>query len=311
MGILGSSEFNHLFPLASPGSVHRGGSIELPALNIRSLLRQHHLDPHKGLGQNFLVDHHALKLIVESAGLTSQDVVLEIGAGLGSLTRILATKAQKVTAVEIDRKLIPILQEVVTPFSNVEVIQGDILELDPRDIISKPGYVVVANIPYYITSAIIRHLLESPLKPSRLVLTMQAEVAERICAEPGDLSLLALSVQVFGKPVVTATIPASAFYPVPKVDSATLRVDIYEEPFLNDHQRKTFFSIVKMGFSQKRKMLRNTIAAGLHLSNEEAAKTLSGAGIDPTRRAQTLDLVEWRTLVGEIENLNLLHNPLT
>lgn len=278
---------------------------------MRSLLRQHHLDPHKGLGQNFLVDHNALKDIVESAGLSRQDVVLEIGAGLGSLTRILATKAQKVTAIEIDRKLIPVLREVVTPFSNVEVIQGDILELDPREIISKPGYVVVANIPYYITSAIIRHLLESPLKPSRLVLTMQAEVAERICAEPGDLSLLALSVQVFGKPVINATIPADAFYPVPKVDSATLRVDIYEEPFLNDHQRQTFFSIVKMGFSQKRKMLRNTIAAGLHLSNEEAAKILSGAGIDPTRRAQTLDLVEWRTLVGEIENLNILHPPLT
>lgn len=261
------------------------------------------------MGQNFLVDHTALELIAESAGLSSSDIVLEIGAGLGSLTRVLAGKAGKVIAVEIDRKLIPILREVMNPFPNVNIIQGDILEIDPRQIVNQEGYAVVANIPYYITSAIIRHLLECPVKPSRLVLTMQKEVAQRICAEPGDLSLLALSVQVFGEPTITASIPASSFYPPPKVDSSTLRVDIYKEPVISEPQRELFFSVIKMGFAQKRKMLRNTIANGLHISTERAGALLASAGIDPSRRAQTLDLVEWRTLVGEIEEHLAAENP--
>ncbi len=238
--------------------------------------------------------------IVESAGLTGQEEVLEIGAGLGSLTRLLAGKAGRVKAVEIDHRLIPVLREVVASCSNVELLQGDILELDPARLMSAPGYVAVANIPYYITSAIVRHLLESPTRPARLVLTMQKEVAERICAEPGDLSLLALSVQVFGQPSIKATIPAAAFYPVPGVDSATLRVDLYTQPFFNDEQRGMFFTLIRMGFAQKRKMLRNTLAAGLHISGEETARYLLAAGIDPQRRAQTLSLVEWKTLVNEM-----------
>jgi 16S rRNA (adenine1518-N6/adenine1519-N6)-dimethyltransferase len=235
---------------------------------------------------------------VEFAGLTNDDVVLEIGAGLGSLTRLLAEAAKHVVAVEIDRKFIPIMAR----FTNTEIIQGDILELNPVDLMGKTNYKVVANIPYFITSAIIRHLLTSEVKPSRLVLTMQNEVAQRICAEPGDLSLLALSVQVFGKPTIGAVIPASAFYPPPKVDSATLRVDIYNQPFMNPRQLELFFTLAKIGFSQKRKMMRNTISAGLHWTGAQAEELLKGAGIDPTRRAQTLDLVEWRTLVSEYES---------
>lgn len=247
------------------------------------------------------MDHKALKKIVACADLTGKEQVLEIGAGLGSLTRLLAGHAQRVTAVEIDRKLIPVLTEVLSPFDNVTIVEGDILELEPRKLVADAGYVVVANIPYYITSAIIRHLLENPPQPARLVLTMQREVADRICAEPGELSLLALSVQVYGTPCIAAEIPSSAFYPAPKVDSATLRVDLYEKPFLSPAQRGVFFRVIKAAFSQKRKMLRNTLAAGLHLSAEQATAVLTAAGIDPTRRAQTVDLVEWRTLVGEIE----------
>jgi 16S rRNA (adenine1518-N6/adenine1519-N6)-dimethyltransferase len=153
-------------------------------------------------------------------------------------------------------------------------------------------------------------LLAAALKPSRLVLTMQKEVATRICAEPGDLSLLALSVQVFGEPRIAATIPAGAFFPPPKVDSATLVVELYPEPFLNDHQLEDFFLLAKAGFSQKRKMLRNTISSGLKVPADKAEGILRQAGIDPTRRAQTLDLVEWRTLVGEYESLNLQKNSV-
>lgn len=255
------------------------------------------------MGQNFLVDHHALRRIVKSAELTGGEEVLEIGAGLGSLTRLLAAAAGVVRAVEIDQRLMPVLREVLSSYANVELVQGDILALDPARLVNEPGYIAVANIPYYITSAIVRHLLECPKRPARLVLTMQKEVAERICAEPGDLSLLALSVQVFGQPRISAVIPAGAFYPVPGVDSATLRVDLHPQPYFTDEQREMFFSLIHMGFAQKRKTLRNNLAAGLHLSGEEAARYLVEAGIDPQRRAQTLSLVEWKTLVNELKGL--------
>ena len=238
---------------------------------------------------------------MDYADVTAEEEVLEIGAGLGSLTRLLARSAKRVTAVEIDRHLVPILQEVMSPFNNVNIVQGDILELNPAELMGGANYIVVANIPYFITSAIIRHLLTSSQKPSRIVLTMQQEVAERICAEPGNLSLLALSVQVFGTPQIGVSIPASAFFPPPKVDSATLRVQIHDQPLISDKQLDYFFTLAKIGFSQKRKTMRNTLSAGLHCSGDEAAGLLQAAGIDPMRRAQTLDLVEWKTLVGEYE----------
>ena len=284
--------------------------MKTPSLDVHALLKRYNLDPYKGLGQNFLVDQGALEKIVACGEIEKTDTVLEIGAGLGSLTRMLAQAAGRVVAVEIDRKMIPPLKEVMGRYDNCEIVQGDILELDPATLIGEKDYLVVANIPYYITSAIIRHLLAAALKPSRLVLTMQKEVATRICAEPGDLSLLALSVQVFGEPRIAATIPAGAFFPPPKVDSATLVVELYPEPFLNDHQLEDFFLLAKAGFSQKRKMLRNTISSGLKVPADKAEGILRQAGIDPTRRAQTLDLVEWRTLVGEYESLNLQKNSV-
>jgi len=272
-------------------------------LDVHSLLRRYNLDPYKGLGQNFLVDQSALARIVQSAEVEKTDTVLEIGAGLGSLTRLLAQAARRVVAVEIDHKLIPPLKEVMGHYGNCEIIQGDILELDPKVIVGVEDYLVVANIPYYITSAIIRHLLSAEMKPARVVLTMQQEVAKRICAEPGDLSLLALSVQVFGTPRIMTTIPAGAFFPPPKVDSSTLRIDIFNEPYMNDRQLNDFFFLARAGFSQKRKMLRNTLTSGLKVPSEKAEELLRAAGIDPTRRAQTLELAEWRTLVGEYESI--------
>lgn len=267
--------------------------MSLPSLDIPSLLRQHGLRPEKSLGQNFLLDESALEQVVETAGVTNQEMVLEIGAGLGSLTRHLAAAARLVIAVELDEGLLPPLRQVLEPFPNAHIIPGDILELDPAQLIPEGSYLVVANIPYYITSALIRHLLGSRQPPTRLVLTMQKEVAQRICAAPGDLSLLALSVQVYGAPHIAAYIPAVAFYPPPKVDSAILRIDIYPTPRIPHSLLESFFRLSKAGFSQKRKTLRNALAGGLGWSTAQAGEMLQTAQIDPFRRAETLSLDEW------------------
>jgi 16S rRNA (adenine1518-N6/adenine1519-N6)-dimethyltransferase len=242
---------------------------------------------------------------VEAAEISNRDVVLEVGPGLGSLTRYLGAAAQRVIAVELDKKLLPVLHETLAPFENVEVVMGDILEQNPAELLGsrergvfskQPTYKVVANIPYYITSALIRHLLGAEIKPSTMVLTVQKEVAERICEQPPNLSLLALSVQVYGQPKITAKIPAGAFYPPPKVDSSIVKIELFPEPQIPDPLLPLFFRLAKAGFSQKRKMLRNTLSAGMGWSKEEAVAVLTIAEIDPQRRAQTLSLEEWEAL---------------
>ena len=273
---------------------------QIPPLNAEELLKRYHLRAHKGLGQNFLQDPQALEDIVSAADIQPTDTVLEIGPGLGSLTRYLAVSAQKVVAVELDENLIQPLKDVLTPYQNVRLIQGDILKLSPKDLISEDDYLVVANIPYYITSAVIRHLLESELKPRRIVLTIQKEVAQRICAQPGHLSLLALSVQVYGQPRIAVHIPANAFFPAPKVDSAVLVVDIFSVPKVKENNLDRFFKLIKAGFSQKRKTLRNSLSSGLHISTTNAAELLTRANIDPQRRAETLSIEEWELLTEAI-----------
>jgi 16S rRNA (adenine1518-N6/adenine1519-N6)-dimethyltransferase len=269
---------------------------EIPPLNAASLLKRYDLRPHKGLGQNFLQDPLALETIVSAASIQPTDTVLEIGPGLGSLTRYLAVAAKEVVAVELDANLLPPLEAVLAPYKNIRLIHGDILKLAPSEFIAQKDYLVVANIPYYITSAVIRHLLEHEAKPRRIVLTIQKEVAQRICAAPGDMSLLALSVQVYGKPRIAARIPAEAFFPAPKVESAVLVVDIYAAPLIETAWLDKFFKLIKAGFSQKRKTLRNSLSAGLHLSPTAAAELLTRANIDPQRRAETLSIEEWETL---------------
>jgi len=268
----------------------------LPALNIQALLREYDIRPSKGLGQNFLRDGHALEAIVRAANISPQDNVLEIGPGLGNLTRYLALSARSVTAVELDRKLLPALGSILSPYKNVRLVQGDILKIDPSTLMEAEGYLVVANIPYYITSAVIRHLLEAGQRPRRVVLTVQKEVAERICALEGKMNLLALSVQVYGSPVIAEVIPAAAFYPPPKVDSAVLCVDIYPRPIIPVKRLEVFFQLIKAGFSQKRKTLRNSLSGGLRISTVDAEKLLASARIDPKRRAETVSLEEWGEL---------------
>ncbi len=274
---------------------------DIPPLNAAALLKRYGLHASKGLGQNFLEDPNALEDIIRVAQIQPDDAILEIGPGLGSLTRYLAVAARQVVAVELDEKLFPPLKVTIKPYANVRLIHGDVLQLIPSDLIDQPGYLVVANIPYYITSAIIRHLLESSSKPRRIVLTIQKEVAERICAAPGDLSLLALSVQVYGEPRIAARIPANAFFPIPKVDSAVLTLDIYPVPLIQPPHLETFFRLIKAGFSQKRKTLRNSLSAGLRASTTEIEALLKRAGVDPMRRAETLSITEWESLCKLID----------
>lgn len=272
----------------------------LPALNIPAILRQYGLRPSKGLGQNFLQDESTLGKITAIADIQPHDTVLEIGPGLGSLTRHLALAAAQVVAVELDEGLFPALRAVLAPYANVRLIQGDILKLRPADLVAAPDYLVVANIPYYITSILLRHLLanspqgDSTPRPRRLVLTVQEEVAERICAAPGKLSLLALSVQVFGKTEIAARIPAGAFYPVPNVASAVLQINIYPSPLIPSPLLDRFFWLAKAGFGQKRKTLRNALST--IMPREEVEQHLVAAGIDPQRRAEMLSLDEWGKL---------------
>jgi len=277
----------------------------IPPLDAtRLLIKKYGLRADKHLGQNYLQDAGALERIVQAAEIQKADTVLEIGPGLGSLTRYLSVSAHQVVAVELDPKLVSVLQTLLKAYANVRLIQGDILDLTPKELELPSDYLVAANIPYNITSAIIRHLLESHPEPRRIVLTVQKEVAERICATPPDMSLLALSVQVYGTPQITAHIPAEAFFPTPKVDSAVVRIEIYTEPLISPPLLPDFFQLIKAGFSQKRKTLRNSLSAGLRISTTEAESLLAKAEIDPKRRAETLNLNEWKELSQNFKEKN-------
>ncbi|NQS91805.1 MAG: 16S rRNA (adenine(1518)-N(6)/adenine(1519)-N(6))-dimethyltransferase RsmA, partial [Chloroflexi bacterium] len=189
------------------------------------------------------------------------------------------------------------------PYNNIKLVQGDILQLDPDDLVQENDYLVVANIPYYITSRIIRNLLESNLKPNRIILTIQHEVAQRLCAQSGRMSLLALSVLMYGEPKLELKIQAGAFFPPPKVDSAVIQIDLYPEPILPGNLRDLFFELIKAGFLHKRKTLRNSLSKGLAWPPEKVENLLSGAGINPQRRAETLNMTEWVELTHGYDNI--------
>lgn len=265
-------------------------------LNIFPLMKKYDIKPKKSLGQNFLIEAAGLNKVIDAAQLQPEDEVLEIGAGLGSLTYLLAQLVRQVVAVEIDDAILPPLREALTNFENVQIIEGDILEKNPDELMEGKDYVVVANIPYYISSAIIRHLMEAANRPKRVVLTVQKEVAERVIARDGKMSLLSLSVQVFGQVSMAGVIPAGSFLPAPDVDSAVLKIELYPEPLIPLANEKVFFKIAHAGFSQKRKTLRNSLSGGLGVSTIQSEEILSKAQIDPQRRAETLTIPEWNKL---------------
>lgn len=253
------------------------------------------LPARKRLGQHFLTDPNLLQKIVRAAAPAPGEAILEIGPGRGHLTRALADTGAQVAAVEVDRDLAAELRGEFSTTPNVLILAGNFLERPPEAWLAAaqltPPYAVVANLPYYITSAILRALLEASSPPTRLVVMVQREVAQQIVAKPPHMSLLGVSVQFYGTPVIIGIVPAGAFLPRPQVDSAIVRIDVSPAP---PHiEPELFFRVVRAGFGAKRKQLRNALANGLGLPSEQAAALLARAGIDPARRAETLSLAEW------------------
>jgi 16S rRNA (adenine1518-N6/adenine1519-N6)-dimethyltransferase len=290
------------YPPTEPPEDQRegGGASAVPDLSnpavVRRLLQRHGVRPQKTFGQYWLEDRQALARIVAAAELVPGGAALEVGAGMGVLTVALAQAvgpAGRVVAVEIEREVLAILREVTAPLGQVEIVPRNLLEIEPGDLFQGQPYALVANLPYYITAAALRHFLECAQPPQRLVVLVQQEVAERLTATPGELSLLGVSVQYYGKTRLVARVPAASFYPPPRVDSAIVRIDLYAQPLLPGVGREQFFQVVRAGFSQKRKTLRNALMLGLDQPAQPVEAWLSAAGIDGRRRAETLSLEEW------------------
>ncbi|MFQ5997489.1 MAG: 16S rRNA (adenine(1518)-N(6)/adenine(1519)-N(6))-dimethyltransferase RsmA, partial [Dehalococcoidales bacterium] len=217
--------------------------------------------------------------------------------GLGIMTRELAKRAGQVFAVELDDKLAALLKETLASFANVTIINEDILDIDPATLLPPLSpYKVVANLPYYITSPVLRHFLEASTKPQMMLVMVQKEVAETIVAEPGRRSVLSIAVQFYGKPSIVSYVPAQSFHPIPKVDSAILRIDVYPQPAVKVTDERGFFEIVRAGFTTPRKQIANSLAQGLKLAKPEVLSLLKKADIVPQRRAETLTLEEWAKL---------------
>ncbi|HEV2403762.1 MAG TPA: 16S rRNA (adenine(1518)-N(6)/adenine(1519)-N(6))-dimethyltransferase RsmA [Candidatus Saccharimonadales bacterium] len=260
-------------------------------MNISEPLGKH------ALGQHWLNDDDSLQAMLETAQITEKDTVLEIGPGLGSLTQLLVNRAAQVIAVELDDRLVQQLPKRV-PAANLKIIQGDILHLNLNCL--PAGYKVVANIPYYLTSNLLRKLCESQNHFSHAALLVQKEVAQRVTASTGAGSLLSVSVQFYAIPQLGRLVPARLFTPPPKVDSQILRLDYREKPLFPNVDTERFFAIVHAGFSQRRKTLANALSASLHLSKSQVAATLVQCGIMPMDRAQTLSLEDWYRLYKTI-----------
>lgn len=265
----------------------------------------------KSLGQNFLQDESILNQIIESANISKEDVVVEIGPGKGVLTDKLAKACKKVIAIELDDRLIPILEERFKEKNNIAIIHDDILKLNlplliEQHVVLAGAYKVVANIPYYITAPIIRLFLETNYPPSEMILMVQKEVAERIVARPGEMSILAVAVQYYADAQYLLTVPREAFDPMPKVNSAVVKITrnlpIQKEnlgPKMQDtEETRRLFRIVRAGFSAKRKTLANTISSSLHLDKKVVEDTLESLGFSKNTRAQELGVSDWKKLSG-------------
>ncbi len=266
--------------------------------NVKDLLKKYGVYPSKKLGQNFLVDKSVLRKILQAADVNSKDTVLEIGPGIGTLTRELAKKAKKVIAVEKDQKMCEILKETLKGLPNVKIVQEDILKIPRSQIESNHCCKIVANLPYYIVSPTIRKLLEvKKNRPEQMVLMVQKEVAQRICSKPRKMSLLAVSVQFYAKPEIISFVSKNCFWPRPKVDSAILKITLQKRKNTIDSNK--FFQVAKAGFSQPRKQIINNLSKAMNLDKKDIKKILLKNNIDPKQRAETLSVENWIKLAKD------------
>lgn len=276
---------------------------------VKSIKDSHDFKFSKSLGQNFLVDKNIVDHIVDGAGIGPDDLAIEIGPGMGVITSEAAQRAAKVVAVEIDKTLIPILKETLAEHDNVDVINQDILKTDINEIIETYGegrtaknIKIIGNLPYYITTPIIMKILEDGVPASSITIMMQREVAERINAKPGtkDYGALSVAVQYYCDTQIVANVPKEAFMPQPKVGSTVLRLDIREDRLVELKDKDVFFQVVKAGFGQRRKTLSNSLMGVSGITKEIVKDALEAAGIEPGRRAETLDLYEFAKLSNEV-----------
>jgi len=272
---------------------------------IKEILEKYQAKPLKGLGQNFLIDKNVLQKIIEASNLKPTDTVLEIGPGIGTLTQALAGKVDRVISVEKDSVMAKILNETLLNCKNVKVISGDILKTDVSSFkLQALKYKVIANIPYYITSPLIRKLLEEKNPPQEMVLMVQKEVAQRICSKSPDINLLAVPVQFYAEPKIISYVSKNCFWPSPKIDSAIIKITpkTLKEKVLPD----LFFKIVKAGFSQPRKQLIGNLSKGLNEKKEKISQWLEKNNIDPKSRAETLYIEDWKNLATSYPLLDIL-----
>lgn len=257
------------------------------------------IHPKKSLGQNFLVNPHILDKIVSAAELSKDDTVLEVGPGTGNLTKKIAEKAGRVIAIEKDKRLIDPWKETLTKYPNIEIIEGDALKFKIEDLNLPPSYKIVANIPYYITSNLLRAVFETWPQPKLIVLTIQKEVAERIIAKPPHMNLLAISVQYYSEPKIVLKISKNNFRPIPKVDSAIIKLT--PKQVTEDRRQEKLFELVRAGFSEKRKQLANNLSKNLKISKENVIDILFKAGLKKDIRAENLQIWQWIELAKLLE----------
>jgi 16S rRNA (adenine1518-N6/adenine1519-N6)-dimethyltransferase len=268
---------------------------------IKSALKELNITPNKRLGQNFLLTVSTYQKIVSSLNLSSDDTVLEVGPGIGTLTKFLAETGCSVLAVEKDKNLIQYLIKKFASMPNVKIIGGDILEFKPAKFdLTEMNYKLVGNIPYYLTSRLLRIVFESWPTPKLITFMMQSEVAQKIRSTPPDMTLLSVSVQYYSKPRIIANVPAGNFYPPPDVDSAIVQFTPHEHGIINKAGVDDFFAVVSAGFKQKRKQLINILPKNLNISKEDIFNALTKLGIDPKQRAETLTISQWQQLTNQL-----------
>ena len=269
------------------------------------ILRRFKLRADKKLGQNFLIDETVVRRIVEAAELTADDKVLEVGPGIGTLTQGLAESGAQVTAVELDKRLLPVLDSTLEGYDNVRIVNGDILKVDIMQEVGAEGFKVCANLPYYITTPIIFALLEKRLPMERLVAMVQKEVAERMAAQPGgrDYGALSVAIQYYTEPEIAFIVPPSSFIPAPSVDSAVIVCKRRQKPPVEVCDEALFFRVVKAAFSLRRKMLSNALK-NMGISSQQCAQWLELAGIDGKRRGETLSLENFAALTNTFDKID-------